>query len=539
MDKCCRELGYQREIRSDGRTDLFPPESQRAEIPQMTFRDQSEKNGFLESSQRFPVGDIELDQKLTNSKQEEHPPINSHKSSDKDQPSSEKKSTERKDTDKNLFLISDSVFEKNQSWKKAQFSEKKPKNRYTTPNGFMLSNGCIPLKKIPPFKDLYLSAIFVLLSPPQLKYRLGDWESVEDPVDKAMLQALLRELGGGETRGNQPPRLLSSLLIARSIALANLLKEKAVAQTQESSVEVLGPVCLPNQSIYWGTWKGGSPEGYGLRFVVKQDSELEGVYEGDHNMHGMSHGVGRWITAQYHVCTGHFRENQPHGWAEWRGPDGGRFWGNWNEGKKHGQGEEIIGSIEKPNIKGLFSGMFTENKPAFPSRTFYSDSSVQTVDSKGKTKYEFQTGHIYVGQVAENRFNGQGTLFSPEGLIMYEGEWFFGKKEGFGKASFKGEKGQVVTYEGYWMEGQQHGQGKISGYNSKVMDCEFNHGKLSALKEIKTEKESSPSRAENKRDGILGTKINDSKILNKKSTPKSAGLNSSNIANKDEDSQVS
>ena len=64
---------------------------------------------------------------------------------------------------------------------------------------------------------------------------------------------------------------------------------------------------------------------------------------------------------------------------------------------------------------------------------------------------------------------------SPNGDMLYEGEWKDDKKHGQGKVTYS----DGAVYEGEWKDGERHGQGKVtySGGKGKVYEGEWKHDK--------------------------------------------------------------
>ena len=71
----------------------------------------------------------------------------------------------------------------------------------------------------------------------------------------------------------------------------------------------------------------------------------------------------------------------------------------------------------------------------------------------------------YNGELKDNLYHGQGTLYYEDGKIEYQGEWKCGLKYGLGTQYFTNGS---VHYEGEWKDGLYHGQGILYDRIGKV-----------------------------------------------------------------------
>lgn len=121
------------------------------------------------------------------------------------------------------------------------------------------------------------------------------------------------------------------------------------------------------------------------------------------------------------IYNGDWKENVgPHGFGSEVFSDSSCYKGRWLSGKRHGPGKEF--------------------------------------DRVGKLKHSglFFRGNRYVGDWKENVGpHGVGRELTPEGKVLYHGEWVNGIKEG--KAYLDG----VLYYDGHWRCESFHGSGKL------------------------------------------------------------------------------
>lgn len=84
----------------------------------------------------------------------------------------------------------------------------------------------------------------------------------------------------------------------------------------------------------------------------------------------------------------------------------------------------------------------------------------------GNGTFKFDSGHKYVGEWVDNKFEGQGTMTYPNGN-KYVGEWIGGDKNGYGVLTLVLSKKQkkipntfyLIGYKGNWKDDKQHGEG--------------------------------------------------------------------------------
>ena len=79
----------------------------------------------------------------------------------------------------------------------------------------------------------------------------------------------------------------------------------------------------------------------------------------------------------------------------------------------------------------------------------------------------------YVGEWKDGKFNGHGTVTSPDGR-KYVGEFKDGKKHGKGTYTYP----DVVTYVGEWKDDKPHGKGTATYSDGRKSVGEFKEGKF-------------------------------------------------------------
>jgi len=62
-------------------------------------------------------------------------------------------------------------------------------------------------------------------------------------------------------------------------------------------------------------------------------------------------------------------------------------------------------------------------------------------------------GGVYRGLLMNGQPHGSGTLLTPDGRVIYTGDWRHGKRHGYGEEFINGK----VTYRGVWVRGEKKG----------------------------------------------------------------------------------
>lgn len=82
----------------------------------------------------------------------------------------------------------------------------------------------------------------------------------------------------------------------------------------------------------------------------------------------------------------------------------------------------------------------------------------------GEGKYtDPNSGQVYIGHFVDFKREGEGTLYTEDGVKIYEGEWKNNKYEGYGQYFLRGQ----CRYEGNWEHGKRNGDGIAYDANGK------------------------------------------------------------------------
>lgn len=137
------------------------------------------------------------------------------------------------------------------------------------------------------------------------------------------------------------------------------------------------------------------------------------------------HGSAQFIGG--HVFTGHFKDGMMEGDGVYR----------WSDGT-------------------LFTGEFRRNSIS------------------GLGTYEWPDGTVYVGSVLGGLRHGQGILKGKDGFPLYDGQWYMGRRHGYGILSYNSE--QTSRYEGSWKDDHREGKGTMHYPSGNVYSGEWSKG---------------------------------------------------------------
>ena len=103
----------------------------------------------------------------------------------------------------------------------------------------------------------------------------------------------------------------------------------------------------------------------------------------------------------------------------------------------------------------------------------YNQLIAYSFDGYKSAHLDEETGEIYEGEWSNGLRHGRGICLYPD-LVMYEGNWVFGKPSGFGL--LLSSKRDVIYYEGEFLDGALHGRGRYSYLNGDHFNGEWREG---------------------------------------------------------------
>jgi hypothetical protein len=218
---------------------------------------------------------------------------------------------------------------------------------------------------------------------------------------------------------------------------------------------------------YDGHWLDDLPHGKGLTFFENGD-----VFEGNYNR-GKREGEGSMKYNDGGYYTGSWANDNIHGRGSYRYLNGDSYDGDWRDGKPHGKGTHKYASksvYEGSWVNGQCQG---RGKMAFYNGNTYNG---QWKNSKmhGKGVYEYSAdngGSKYDGDFDEDSWHGTGKITWRNGDI-YVGEWRANRRTG--KGYFTTSDGGV--YEGEFLNDEFHGAGRLTLVDGRVVEGYFEHG---------------------------------------------------------------
>lgn len=152
-------------------------------------------------------------------------------------------------------------------------------------------------------------------------------------------------------------------------------------------------------------------------------------YEGEWQ-DGKRHGQGVWTRPDGTTYAGEWKNDKPDGQGTLTRPDGLKYTGGWQEGKRSGHG------IWSHPGGASYSGDWLEGKKHGHGTNISSD------------------GTKYVGSFNAGHRHGTGSITYADGT-SYEGEWRNNKRDGRGEATFH----DGTSYSGDWRDDKPAGRG--------------------------------------------------------------------------------
>mmetsp|Transcript_18330 Transcript_18330/g.41729 ORF Transcript_18330/g.41729 Transcript_18330/m.41729 type:complete len:306 (-) Transcript_18330:52-969(-) len=242
-------------------------------------------------------------------------------------------------------------------------------------------------------------------------------------------------------------------------------------------------------------------------------------------------------------------KNKDKNFKEYIWPDGGKYEGEWKDGKMHGNGKfiEVNGTwYEGEWCEGKMQGNGTQvfEKGDRYKGMYYNGlrhgKGVQTFANGNKYEGDFWQGQIhgqgiytcadgrrYAGEFKNNQKHGIGKYSGANG--SYTGEYRNGKKHG--KGSFTWTDG--TSYEGDWEEDVMHGVGVRTERDGTRVHVAYTKGVLNnAIKALDDQSEIAPQqnfkRPQDRPPERITTKMPPKNVLNPSSSKRGKDNKTSN-----------
>ncbi|DAZ96476.1 TPA: hypothetical protein N0F65_008343 [Lagenidium giganteum] len=170
------------------------------------------------------------------------------------------------------------------------------------------------------------------------------------------------------------------------------------------------------------------------------------------------------------------------GRASYTYPNGDEYEGAFLQGRRHGFGV-YVEYVTKNQYEGDWVNDKRHGKGILSSKAngYIYDGDWKDDQRSGHGHSSLKNVENYTGSWERNRFHGIGVYTNAEGDI-YDGEWWFGVKQGMGKLTValpkrNDEFGGVKQYIGEWRSNRFHGTGTIHFIDGTEYVGEFVDGK--------------------------------------------------------------
>lgn len=182
------------------------------------------------------------------------------------------------------------------------------------------------------------------------------------------------------------------------------------------------------------------------------------------------------------LYEGEFKQGAKHGIGTMYLKGKIRYRGNFSGNKKQGEGE-----LFQDDGTLLYKGHFANDQMDGHGILYYSTQAIEDFSAFRRT-HSLQEKPYYEGAFVQGMRKGQGIMYYPNGLMMYEGEFMWQPKQGYGElyadeaqtaseeslAQGHGEK----IYAGYFFNDNRHGKGIAYQNGVKLAEGQFKDDSL-------------------------------------------------------------
>jgi hypothetical protein len=239
----------------------------------------------------------------------------------------------------------------------------------------------------------------------------------------------------------------------------------------------LGKACRneeENLSVYF---EQVCDQSMGKRIFKVEEYANGDKYEG-YIIGGERHGQGKYLFEDASIYDGHWENGQKHGQGKMTYKSGNYYDGEWADGLKHGKGKiyfsntnrSCIGNYRKGDLVGY--GIGSKSKGEY--RACYKKNNSITFFNLGEAcEDEFRNAKGYLSDICSQHVEQK--IYKVEEYAdgsKYEGYFFYDKKHGQGKMTYKNGN----YYDGEWADDLKYGKGKIYFSNTNS-SCTGNYRK--------------------------------------------------------------
>ncbi|KAH3744643.1 2-isopropylmalate synthase [Pelomyxa schiedti] len=260
-----------------------------------------------------------------------------------------------------------------------------------------------------------------------------------------------------ESVDEELPTLQTTPLRASTNAAADMTSSAAPSAITQEKVSSLP---LAPATIRTGEWKSDDFTGRGHEILPDGS-----VYVGDWN-HGRRHGQGILLSSDGKVFCGEFKSDVKTGDGEEYVPKHGYYSGTWDSGSLTGKSREVL-SDGTVYIGDLVRGIRHGNGILLsPDGSFYRGQFKNGLISGDGEQYVPNRG-CYEGQFAAGQREGEGVWSGKDST--FSGHWRTGLPSGKGEVCWK----DGSSYQGDWVNGSKEGTGTYKWPNGEVYTGEW------------------------------------------------------------------
>lgn len=205
-------------------------------------------------------------------------------------------------------------------------------------------------------------------------------------------------------------------------------------------------------SVYWGNWKEGKRDGFGVLKMIDGSAIYKGNWTND-----KKNGFGSYYWKSGDVYEGNWVADMQSGQCTYNWSNGDRFVGTFKDDKITENGTITRKAIQKLCISGNCYNGF--GKFGYANAVY--EGYFKNGKREGKGKTISWDGEIYEGDYENDLEHGKGKCTYSDGTV-YDGDWVSGKRTGkgiyvWGKGKWEGDR-----YEGDFYENKRTGWGKYT-----------------------------------------------------------------------------
>ena len=245
---------------------------------------------------------------------------------------------------------------------------------------------------------------------------------------------------------------------------------------------------LYTNAKYWGNWKDGKRNGYGVLTYNDGTSMYKGNWLNDEK-----HGFGNYFWNDGDQYEGYYIKEKMNGQGTYTHANGDRFIGQFLDHKRTENGVYTAKAIKKgcvsgdcvngygkyEHTNGNYEGYFKNGKKEGRGKMTYWDNAIYEGDytndlRDGKGKLTYADGSVYDGDWVNNRVSGKGIEIWGKGKWegdRYVGDWVDGNRTGYGIYYYK----DGTIKDGKWLNNVFQGSETASSntqVNTEEKNCD-------------------------------------------------------------------